>query len=125
VLTAVYVAWSLLTWEHKIEWAGSLALLGSGILAAFIAYYLRLHYKKQGGALPEDRLHADIDDGDPELGEFSPWSWWPIALAGSIALTGLGLAIGFFYWLSFFAAPLILVSVVGLVMEYYRGNFAR
>ncbi|WEK62914.1 MAG: cytochrome c oxidase subunit 4 [Candidatus Microbacterium colombiense] len=35
-----------------------------------------------------------MDDGDPELGEFSPWSWWPIVLAGSAAVFVVGLAVG-------------------------------
>ena len=51
-------------------------------------------HKAQGGELPEDILTADIDDGDPELGEFSPWSWWPIVLALSAAIVFIGLAVG-------------------------------
>jgi hypothetical protein len=37
----------------------------------------------------------------------------------------LGLCVGFNFWLSFIALPLVLVGVVGWVYEYYRGNFAR
>ena len=70
----------------------------SAILSAFIAFYLGRVHKAQGAELPEDRLDANIDDGDAELGFFSPWSWWPIVLAAGAALAFLGLAIGF--WLS-------------------------
>jgi hypothetical protein len=80
-------------------------------------------YSAQGAELPEDRLDANIDDGDAELGFFSPWSWWPIMLAASAALAFLGLAIGF--WIAFIAVPLFVISIVGWVYEYYRGNFAR
>ena len=125
VVTVLYTIWNLITFTREVEWSGTLALLACAVLNAFIAFYLRLHYRKQGGELHEDRLEADIDDADPELGEFSPWSWWPLVLAGGIAVIALGMAIGFNYWLALFAAPLVPIGVVGLVFEYYRGNFAR
>lgn len=124
LLAAVYTAWNLI--EHgRPEWAGSASILGSGILGAFIAVYLMLVQRKQGGVLIEDMEESDIDDGDPELGEFSPWSWWPLVLAGAISLVILGLCIGFNFWMSFLALPLVLVAIVGWVYEYYRGHFAR
>jgi hypothetical protein len=90
-----------------------------------IAVYLWLTQKKQGGLLIEDREDSDIDDGNPEIGDFSPWSWWPLMLGLSLSLVVLGLCIGFNFWLTFLAAPLVLVAVVGWVFEYYRGHFAR
>lgn len=124
LLAAVYAVWNLL--EHgELEWVGSVALLLSGGLTGFIAFYLVLVQKKQGGVLVEDLENADIDDGDPELGEFSPWSWWPIFLAFAASLVILGLCIGFNFWLSFLGLPFVIVGVVGWIYEYYRGNFAR
>lgn len=129
---AVYAFWTILdTSASRIadsggggpEWAGTIALALTAILSAFIAFYLGRVRKEQGGELPEDRLDANIDDGDAELGFFSPWSWWPIVLAGSAALAFLGLAVGF--WITFIAVPLVLIALVGWVYEYYRGNFAR
>jgi hypothetical protein len=117
-----YIVWHIAV-EGEPEWAGTVAMLLSAALAAFIAFYLTMAHRAQGGELPEDRLDADIDDGDSELGHFSPWSWWPIVLAGALALTFLGLAVG--TWLSFIGVPLVIVGLVGWVFEYYRGNFAR
>ena len=120
----VYTGWNLLDPMHgKVEWAGSVALLLSAVLASFVAFYLGRTHASQGGELPEDRLDANIDDGDPELGHFSPWSWWPFALAFGAALVILGLAVGF--WICFIGVALALVSIVGWVYEYYRGYFAR
>lgn len=124
VLGAVYTVWSLLA-TNEVEWAGSTAIILSGALCAFIAGYLMLGQKKEKWDLVEDREDSDIDDGDPELGEFSPWSWWPVSLAFAAGLVFLGLAIGFKFWLVFLALPLVIVSVVGWIYEYYRGNFAR
>jgi len=124
VVGAMYTVWNLLVHGY-VEWAGSTTILLSGGLTAFIAVYLWLVHKKQGGVLTEDLEDSDIDDGDPEIGEFSPWSWWPIVLAFSLALVMLGLCIGFNFWLTFLALPLVLVSLIGWVFEYYRGHFAR
>jgi len=120
----VYTSWNLIVHGY-VEWAGSIAILLSGGLTAFIASYLALTRKKQGGVLVEDLEHADIDDGDPEIGEFSPWSWWPLFLAFSVALVILGMCIGFNFWLSYISLPLVVVAIVGWVFEYYRGHFAR
>ena len=106
-----------------IEWVGTVALLFTALMGALIAFYIgRVHYA-QGGELPEDVLTSDIDDGDPELGEFSPWSWWPIVLAFSAALGMIGLAVG--NWLLPIGIGVFVVAIVGWVYEYYRGYFAR
>src|SRR6478735_4242410 len=120
----LYSVWTSIDGNDPgVEWAGTVALSLTTVLAAFIAFYLGRVHKAQGAELPEDRLDANIDDGDAELGFFSPWSWWPIMLAGAAALLFLGLAVGF--WISFIAVGIGLISLVGWVYEYYRGNFAR
>ncbi|MCS5733417.1 cytochrome c oxidase subunit 4 [Herbiconiux daphne] len=118
-----YTIWSLIWYEGQIEWVGTVAIGLAAILSAFLAFYLGRVHKAQGAELPEDRLDSNIDDGDPEMGFYSPWSWWPIILAGGGALLVLGLAVGI--WISFIAAALTLVAVVGWTYEYYRGYFAR
>jgi len=122
VLAIVYTVWAIID-TNEVEWVGSIAISLSAGLSGFIAYYLQLVRKNQGGELPEDRLDAEIDDGDPELGHFSPWSWWPITLAGGLAVVFLGISVGF--WVAMYAVPLVLVALVGWVYEHYRGNFAR
>ena len=110
-------------WYSAIEWVGSVALLFTALMGALIAFYIGRVHRAQGGELPEDVLTSDIDDGDPELGEFSPWSWWPIVLAFSAALGMMGLAIG--TWLFPIGLAVFVVAIVGWVYEYYRGYFAR
>ncbi len=122
VLSAVYTVWAIID-TGVVEWIGSIAIGLSGILATFIAFYLQVQLRNQGGELPEDRLDADIDDGDPELGFYSPWSWWPVMLAAGAAVAFLGFAVGI--WVAFYAIPLALIALVGWTYEYYRGYFAR
>ena len=117
-----YIVWSLLD-TGQVEWVGTVGIALSSVLGGFIAFYVGRVHKAQGAELPEDRLDADIDDGDPELGFFSPWSWWPLVLGGSAALGFLGLAVGF--WITYIAVGLFLVAIAGWVYEYYRGYFAR
>jgi hypothetical protein len=107
----------------SIEWVGTVALLFVTLMAAFIAFYIGRVHKAQRGELPEDILTSDIDDGDPEAGEFSPWSWWPIVLAASAAVGILGLAVG--VWMFPIGLAIFVVAIVGWVYEYYRGYFAR
>ncbi|MDR6970879.1 cytochrome c oxidase subunit 4 [Leifsonia shinshuensis] len=125
VLSAVvYTLWNLLDEFHRnVEWVGTVGMLLAAVLSAFIAFYVGRSHASQGGELPEDRLDANIDDGDPELGHFSPWSWWPIALAFGAGLVILGLAVGF--WICYIGVAFSLICIVGWVYEYYRGYFAR
>jgi ABC-type antimicrobial peptide transport system permease subunit len=120
----VYTLWNLLDEFHRnVEWVGTVGMLLAAILSAFIAFYVGRSHASQGGELPEDRLDANIDDGDPELGHFSPWSWWPFSLAVGAGLVILGLAVGF--WICFIGGAFAIVCLVGWVYEYYRGYFAR
>ncbi|WP_298742529.1 cytochrome c oxidase subunit 4 [uncultured Microbacterium sp.] len=125
---ALYTGWNIIehsdrAWYNAIEWVGTVALLFTAFMAMLIAFYVARVHQAQGGELPEDTLTADIDDADPEMGEFSPWSWWPLVLAFSAALAILGLAVGTFLLPIGFAV--FIVAIVGWVYEYYRGYFAR
>lgn len=140
LVALLYTGWNLLenwaaavdanpegTWwtyfTDSVEWVGTVGLFFTAFMGALIAFYVGKVHKAQGGELPEDILTADIDDGDPELGEFSPWSWWPIVLAFSAALAMIGLAVG--AWLMPIGIAVFAVAIVGWVYEYYRGHFAR
>lgn len=122
VLTIVYTVWAVID-TGVIEWIGSIAIGLSAVLSMFIAFYLQVQLKNQGGVLPEDRLDADIDDGDPEIGFYSPWSWWPVLLAAGAGIAMLGMSVGI--WVALYGIPLVLVALVGWTYEYYRGYFAR
>lgn len=132
ILAVVYTVWSIIDFNNTpeairrvsaVEWAGTIAISLTAILSALIAFYLGRTHSAQGGELPEDRLNANIDDGDAEQGFFSPWSWWPIMLAAGAALLFLGIAVG--VWIAAIGAGLTLISLVGWMYEYYRGNFGR
>lgn len=128
IVAIIYTGWNLVVHSDRplvtaIEWVGTIALLFTALMAALIGFYVSRVHRAQGGELPEDLLTADVDDGDPEMGEFSPWSWWPIVLAFSAALGMIGLAVG--AWLLPIGIGVFVIAIVGWVYEYYRGYFAR
>ena len=123
VMAVTYTWWNLIA-HGEVEWVGTVALSFGIFMSAMIAFYIQVVHKGQHGVdLPEDRDDADIDDGDAELGEFSPGSWWPLVLAASAALMILGLAVGHF--LIPVALGIFAIAIVGWVYEYYRGNFGH
>lgn len=119
---AAYLVWSLRA--HNFEIVGLLTIGLSSLLCLFLAFYFsRTSISLDQVQLPEDRLDAGIDDGDAEVGFFSPWSWWPVLLAGACSLAVLGLAIS--AWIAIIGVVLTVITLIGWVYEYYRGNFAR
>ncbi len=125
LVAAAYTVWSIVDPNHgRVEWIGTIALLFASFMCALIGFFISLAHKGQKGVeLLEDRLDGEIDDADPELGHFAPWSWWPIVLAAAPAVGVLSLATAHF--LIPVAAGLLVVGLVGWVYEFYRGNFAR
>lgn len=128
ILAIVYTVWHIMAYPEavgaaKVEWTGSIALLGMSLMSAMVGVFLHRTHKAQGGELPEDILTADIDDGDPEIGDFAPWSWWPMVVAASAAVFLVGLAVGHF--LLPVGLAIFVIAIVGWMFEYYRGNFAR
>ena len=119
--TIGYVILSNIYWGYT-EPIGTIVIGLCVILSVFIAYYLYAGTKRTS-VLPEDRLDADISDDSGEVGFFSPWSWWPLVLSASLAMLFLSLAVG--WWLTYFALPFLIVSVIGFVFEYSRGANAH
>ena len=116
VTAVVYGVWSR-------EPIGTTALVLSGGLTGLIGGFFWF-VSRRIDARPEDRKDADIADGAGELGFFSPSSYWPFGLAASAALMGLALA--FWYsWLILIALAAILITVGGLLFEYYVGQNAQ
>ena len=128
-----YTIWSYLDYHNNplnelknetgIEWVGTVGITLAAVMSLFLAFYITITKRAQGGDIPEDIPTADIDDGDPEIGHFSPWSWWPFVLALGLAFMFLGLAVGI--WIVFIGAPIVILGLIGWQFEYYRNFFAR
>ena len=115
VAAIVYGVWAK-------EPIGTTALVLSAGLTGLIGGFF-LFVSRRIDARPEDRKDAEIADGAGELGFFSPGSYWPFAIGLSAALMGLALA--FWYsWLIIMAGIALLLTIGGLLFEYYVGQNA-
>ena len=116
VTAIVYGVWSR-------EPIGTTALLLSGGLTSLIGGFFWF-VSRRIDARPEDLKDAEIADGAGELGFFSPGSYWPFGIALCAGLMGLALA--FFYsWLILIAGAALLITIGGLLFEYYVGQNAQ
>jgi hypothetical protein len=116
-LCAVYTI--VTDWTEPV---GSVALLLTGGLSIMIGWYLWFT-SRHIDERPEDDPAARVEDSAGEYGFFSPYSWWPLPLAGSAAIAFLGLAIG--WWLVLLGGALGALALVGWVFEYWRGAHAH
>jgi len=115
IAAVVYGVWA----EEPI---GTTALVLSAGLTLLIGGFFWF-VSRRIDARPEDRKDAEIAEGAGELGFFSPGSYWPLGIAASAALLGLGLA--FWYsWLIVIAGVALLCTIGGLLFEYYVGQNA-
>jgi hypothetical protein len=104
------------------EWVGFPALFMVAGMAGMVGFYL-YYTAKRVGPRPEDRLDGEIHENAGVIGQFSPWSWWPLMLAAAAAVGFLGLALGF--WVLFLGVGLAIIGLVGWVFEYSRGDHAH
>ena len=117
-LSIFYAIMTVIYWQLGGEPVGVTAIALSGGLALIIGFYLWFTARRLGNVLPEDNLQGEIADSAGEMGFFSPNSWWPLPVALSACTLGLGLIIG--WWLVLIGVGSLLISVLGLVLQYER-----
>jgi hypothetical protein len=107
------IVYTVLT--HEV--VGIVGLFLTGGLSLIIGTYFRF-VSRRLETRPEDNPEAEVSDGAGDVGFFSPGSYWPITVAGSAAILGVGLAF-FYVWLLVIGGVLLLLAVGGLVFEYH------
>jgi uncharacterized membrane protein len=118
VVFGVVYGW-ITEWDEPV---GVACLFLTAGLALLIGGYLG-YTARVIDARPEDDPYAEIAEGAGELGEFAPYSWWPLAAATGAGAVFAGLAIG--WWLVFIGLGMSAIGVVGWVYEFYRGEHAH
>jgi hypothetical protein len=119
---AFFAIMDVIYWHFSKDPTGTTALALSVGLAFLTGFYL-LFTGRRLPPRPEDRPDAEIAEGTGELGFFSPHSWWPLITGMSAAVAALGAAIG--WWLFLIGMLFVLLSAIGFVFEYYRGQYAH
>lgn len=104
------------------EPVGTVGLILSGGLCIIVGGFFWF-VSRRIDPRPEDRKDAVVAEGAGELGFFSPGSYWPVGMAASAALVAISLAF-YYIWLLLIAGVLLLLTVGGLLFEYYAGQNA-
>jgi hypothetical protein len=117
-LSIFYVILTVIYWQLGGEPVGITAIALSAGLALIVGFYLWFTNRRLGNLLPEDNQQGEIADSAGEIGFFSPHSWWPLPVGLSATAVGVGLIIG--WWLVLIAVGALIISVLGLVLEYER-----
>ena len=110
---------TVIYWYWSNDPTGTTALVLTFGLCFLIGYYL-LFTARRIEPRPEDKPDATIEEAAGDLGFFSPYSWWPLAVAAACAVMFLGIVFG--WWLFILAVPFVALAVIGFVFEYYRGE---
>ena len=121
-MAAVYGFWTNADSTGGVEVVGVAGLILSGGLCFIIGTFFSF-VARRIELRPEDRPDAEIAEGAGELGFFSPGSYWPVGIALSAATTGFGLAFAQL-WLAIIGVASVLITVGGLLFEYYIGQNA-
>jgi len=119
---AFFAVMDVIYWHYSKDPTGTTALALSVGLAFLTGFYL-LFTGRRLPLRPEDNPAGEIAEGTGELGFFSPHSWWPLITGMSAAVAALGAAIG--WWLFLIGMLFVLLSAIGFVFEYYRGQYAH
>ncbi|HEX6194859.1 MAG TPA: cytochrome c oxidase subunit 4 [Jiangellaceae bacterium] len=129
VEAALFVVWAgffgfvtVLYWFMSEDPTGTTALALTFGLGALVAFYLIVTSRKVYPR-PEDKHDGEIEEFAGEYGFFSPYSWWPLACAGSAAVAFTGLVFG--WWLFIIGVGMAALAVNGMIFEYYRGDHAH
>jgi hypothetical protein len=117
-LSIFYAIITVIYWQLGGEAVGITAIALSAGLALIVGFYLWFTDRRLGNLLPEDNQQGEIADSAGEIGFFSPHSWWPLPVALSAGALGLGLIIG--WWLVLIAIGSLIISIMGLVLEYEK-----
>jgi hypothetical protein len=117
-LSIFYAILTVVYWQLGGEAVGITAIALSAGLALIVGFYLWFTDRRLGNLLPEDNQQGEIADSAGEIGFFSPHSWWPLPVALSASALALGLIIG--WWLVLLALGALIVSIMGMVLEYER-----
>jgi hypothetical protein len=125
LFAALTIFFALITpvyWVMTEELTGTFALLLTFFLSLMVAVYLGL-VSRRIDPRPEDKKLGEIAEGAGELGFFPPQSIWPLYVAGTFVLVCLGPIFG--WWLTILGFAFGVVTLTGLIYEFYRGDHAH
>jgi hypothetical protein len=119
---AFFTIMDVIYWHFSKDPTGATALALAIGLAFLIGFYV-LFTGRRLPLRPEDNPEGEVDEGTGEIGFFSPHSWWPLITGLACATAAIGATIG--WWLFLMGMLFVVLSAIGFVFEYYRGEFSH
>ncbi len=116
---AFYWVVAAIYWALSHDEVGTIALFLTGGLAAMCGFYLLVTSRRMAES-PEDAHEAEIDWAEADYGHFSPYSWAPLMVGASTALTFAGLAVA--SWMVVLGLIAVIMTSAFWLFEYYRGG---
>jgi hypothetical protein len=101
-------------WRSK-EPAGTAVLVIAFLMAALVAFFLHMQYRRRG-LRAQDRPNAEVVDTAGPLDFFPPHSPWPITTALGSILAAFGVVYGL--WLFLLGLGVLGHGVFGMVFQY-------
>ncbi len=123
ICTIVFLLITPSYWFMSQDWTGTWALAMATLLVMMIALYLGAHAVRMDER-PEDRIDGEIADGAGELGFFPPYSWWPLWVGATFAVSTYAVALAA-WWMLLISGILLMMAIIGWLFEYYRGEHAH
>ncbi|MBT2411373.1 cytochrome c oxidase subunit 4 [Streptomyces sp. ISL-12] len=104
------------------EPAGTAVLTVAFLMAALVAFFCRVQYRRHGFRA-QDHRDAEVLDTAGPLDFFSPHSPWPLVTALGALLLALGVVYGL--WLALLGLGVLAPGVLGIVFQYARREGQR
>jgi hypothetical protein len=101
--------------RRSAEPAGTAVLALACVMAALVAFFLHVQYRKRGRRA-QDRRDAEVVDTAGPVDFFPPHSPWPITTALGAVILALGVVYGL--WLVLLGLGVLGHGVFGMVFQY-------
>ncbi|MER7397816.1 cytochrome c oxidase subunit 4 [Streptomyces sp. NPDC000151] len=95
--------------------AGASVLIVACLMAALVAFFLAVQYRRRGQRA-QDRRDAEVADTAGPLDFFPPASPWPLVVAAGFTVVALGVVFGL--WLALLGAGVLALGVFEMVFQY-------
>jgi hypothetical protein len=104
-------------WWSDADPAGTAALTVSFVMAALVAFFLAVQYRRKG-VRPEDRKSGEVRERAGRVDFFPPRSGWPPVAAAGTTVSALGVVFGL--WLFLIGLGVVALGVGGFVFQYAK-----
>lgn len=114
--SAFLFAIAIVYWVWSGEWSGTVMLTFGGLAYGLLFLFMLVQwFRRHREPRAEDRLDANPEDGEGEIGFFPGNSMWPPAMGIGAVAIAIGLAFGKWFWV--IGIALFAGAIIGFAVE--------